>query len=82
MHLGISGLPGTDLIALTKPQFEVGRERIGKGGLISDPALHQSICEDIRGFLRSSGWKMLGIEQSPSAGGDGNREFLIATRKS
>lgn len=74
--------PRTDLVALIKPQFEAGREKVGKGGVISDPALQQAICEGIRGFLTSSGWTVDGVEPSPIAGGDGNREFLIAARKS
>lgn len=73
--------PGTDLVALIKPQFEAGKKNVGKGGLVSDPILQQAICEDIRGFLTSSGWTVREVEPSPIAGGDGNREFLIAARK-
>lgn len=74
--------PGTDLIALIKPQFEVGKERVGKDGLVKAPALHEMMCSDIRDFLEASGWTVKGVEPSPLEGGDGNREFLIAARKS
>jgi 23S rRNA (cytidine1920-2'-O)/16S rRNA (cytidine1409-2'-O)-methyltransferase len=74
-------LPGTDLIALIKPQFEAGKENIGRGGIVSDPAVHQIVCNDVRNFLEASGWSVKGVEPSPIEGGDGNREFLIAARK-
>lgn len=74
-------LPGTDLIALIKPQFEAGKEKVGKGGIVTDSDLHKSICEDIQQFLETSGWEVVGVEPSPIEGGDGNREFLIAARK-
>jgi 23S rRNA (cytidine1920-2'-O)/16S rRNA (cytidine1409-2'-O)-methyltransferase len=73
--------PGTDLIALIKPQFEAGKEKVGKGGVVSDPALHKMICDDIGDFLEASGWEAVGVAPSPIEGGDGNREFLIAARK-
>ena len=73
--------PGTDLIALIKPQFEAGKEKVGKGGIISDPALHEMICNDIRSYLEASGWRVAGVEPSPIEGGDGNKEFLIAAKK-
>ncbi len=73
--------PGADLIALIKPQFEAGRERVGKGGIVRDPDVHYDVCVDIRGFLGASGWRVLGLEPSPISGSDGNREFLIAARK-
>ncbi len=73
--------PGTDLIALIKPQFEVGKEKVGKGGIVADPKLHEMTCNGIRDFLEASGWTVKGIEPSPLEGGDGNGEFLIAARK-
>lgn len=75
-------VPGARLVALIKPQFEAGRAALGKGGIINDPAVHQAVCEDIANFLTSTGWKVLGLTPSPVAGGDGNREFLIAAEKS
>lgn len=73
---------GADLVALVKPQFEAGREAVGKGGLVTDPAEHERVCREIAEFLEGRGWTVRGLEPSPVAGGDGNREFLIAARKS
>jgi 23S rRNA (cytidine1920-2'-O)/16S rRNA (cytidine1409-2'-O)-methyltransferase len=73
--------PGADLVALVKPQFEVGREGIGKKGVVKVPALHKKACEDISGWLEGQpGWRVLGLEESPIIGRQGNREFLIAAR--
>ncbi len=68
---------GCRLVALIKPQFEVGRERLGKGGIVRDPALHDEICSDIRTRIETHGWSVEGIEPSPIEGPDGNREFLL-----
>ena len=73
--------PGADLIALIKPQFEVGRAALGKGGLVRDEAAHERVCREIEAFIETLGWNVVGVEPSPIAGGDGNREFLIAARK-
>ena len=74
--------PDAFLIALIKPQFEVGKERVGKGGVVRDPALHEEVCQRIAGWLAAQpGWTVLGIEPSPILGPEGNREFLIAGRK-
>lgn len=74
--------PGAATALLVKPQFEAGREAIGKGGLLRDPALGEKIAEDISSWLESQpGWRSLGIAPSPIAGGDGNREFLLGGRK-
>ena len=73
--------PGAWLVALIKPQFEVGPERVGKGGIVRDPALHLEVCERIARWLASQpGWSVVGIAPSPIEGADGNREFLIAGR--
>mgnify|MGYP003353108775 CR=1 FL=1 len=70
---------GARLVALIKPQFEVGPDRVGKGGIVRDPALWQETCERIAAFVaRQPGWRVLGITASPIEGRDGNREFLIA----
>ncbi|HJQ60023.1 MAG TPA: TlyA family RNA methyltransferase [Vineibacter sp.] len=70
---------GAHLVALIKPQFEVGRGRVGKGGIVRDPALHAEVCATIRDWLAAQpGWRVLGLVDSPIAGADGNREFLIA----
>ncbi len=79
--LGLAA-PGCVLVALIKPQFEAGRDRVGKGGVVRDPALHTEICDDIRAWLdRRPGWSVLGITQSPLKGPAGNIEFLIAARR-
>src|SRR6185369_14631257 len=76
-------VPGAWTIALIKPQFEVGPARVGKGGVVRDPALHQEVCERIRAwFARQPGWSVLGIVESPVLGPEGNKEFLIAVQKS
>jgi 23S rRNA (cytidine1920-2'-O)/16S rRNA (cytidine1409-2'-O)-methyltransferase len=72
---------GADLVALIKPQFEVGREHVGKGGVVNDPAQHRRVCEDISAFLAAAGWTVRGLVDSPVRGGDGNREFLLAAVK-
>jgi 23S rRNA (cytidine1920-2'-O)/16S rRNA (cytidine1409-2'-O)-methyltransferase len=75
--------PDAWAVALIKPQFEVGPDRVGKGGVVRDPALHQEVCERIAGwFAAQPGWTALGITESPILGPEGNREFLIAARRS
>ena len=70
------------LVALIKPQFEVGKGRVGKGGVVRDPALHAEVCARIGGWLGAQpGWAVLGIEESPITGPEGNKEFLIAGRR-
>jgi 23S rRNA (cytidine1920-2'-O)/16S rRNA (cytidine1409-2'-O)-methyltransferase len=71
------------VVALIKPQFEVGPENVGKGGVVRDPELHRQVCERISQWLESlPGWTVLGIAESPILGPEGNREFLIAARRS
>ena len=70
--------PGTFLIALIKPQFEVGKGQVGKGGVVRDPEQHQLVCERTREWLDNlPGWEVLGITESPIKGPEGNIEFLI-----
>jgi 23S rRNA (cytidine1920-2'-O)/16S rRNA (cytidine1409-2'-O)-methyltransferase len=69
---------GAHLIALVKPQFEVGKGNVGKGGIVRDPALHQEVCDRIKNWINDqSPWRVLGITESPLTGADGNKEFLI-----
>jgi 23S rRNA (cytidine1920-2'-O)/16S rRNA (cytidine1409-2'-O)-methyltransferase len=72
--------PGSELVALIKPQFEAGVGR-RKRGVIKDAGLHRQICDRILELIQSLGWQVLGIEASPIVGGDGNREFLIGARR-
>jgi 23S rRNA (cytidine1920-2'-O)/16S rRNA (cytidine1409-2'-O)-methyltransferase len=72
---------GAELVALIKPQFEVGRDFVGKGGLVIDPAQHFRVCQEITDFLEGQGWSVKGTTPSPLDGGDGNQEFLIGARK-
>ncbi|WP_295814056.1 TlyA family RNA methyltransferase [uncultured Nitratireductor sp.] len=74
--------PGACGIFLVKPQFEAGREAIGKGGLLRDPARADEIAEDMKNWLgTNAGWRAVGLVPSPIEGGDGNREFLLAGLK-
>ncbi len=71
--------PGAWAVALIKPQFEAGPGRVGKNGVVRDPAVHAEICATIAAWWSSlSGWTVLGMEPSPITGPEGNREFLIA----
>jgi 23S rRNA (cytidine1920-2'-O)/16S rRNA (cytidine1409-2'-O)-methyltransferase len=73
--------PGAHLAALIKPQFEVGKGRVGKGGIVREPALHEEVCKTIADWLAAqAGWTVLGVTESPIEGAEGNKEFLIASR--
>jgi 23S rRNA (cytidine1920-2'-O)/16S rRNA (cytidine1409-2'-O)-methyltransferase len=65
------------VLALVKPQFEVGRRR-AKRGIVRDPLVHAAVCDDIAALVTSHGWEVVGIVPSPISGSDGNREFFIA----
>ncbi|MBL9033450.1 MAG: TlyA family RNA methyltransferase [Rhodospirillaceae bacterium] len=79
--LGLAA-PGAVVVALIKPQFEVGPDRVGKGGVVRDPALHEEVCARIRAwFARQPGWSVIGLTESPILGPEGNKEFLIAARR-
>ncbi|MBI1404201.1 MAG: TlyA family rRNA (cytidine-2'-O)-methyltransferase [Porphyrobacter sp.] len=73
--------PQCRLVALIKPQFEVGREEVGKGGVVRDPALHARVCDEVRGWLEAEGWAVEGIATSPITGPQGNVEFLVSARR-
>ncbi|MBU5265314.1 TlyA family RNA methyltransferase [Virgibacillus proomii] len=66
----------SDVIALIKPQFEAGKEQVGKKGIVRDPAIHQSVIKRLLAFSESEGYQVLGLTFSPITGGDGNIEFL------
>ncbi|MDR7103588.1 TlyA family RNA methyltransferase [Croceicoccus sp. BE223] len=69
--------PVATLVALIKPQFEVGRGEVGKGGVVRDPTLHARVCEDVSDWLVASGWTVQGLVPSPITGPEGNVEFLV-----
>ena len=72
-------MPGAKCLLLVKPQFEVGRQGIGKGGLLRDPAEGERVAAVLESWLDGlPGWRALGFMPSPIEGGDGNREFLLA----
>ena len=69
--------PGARLAALIKPQFEAGREEVGKGGVVRDSAVHRRVCDEVAAWLTASGWVVEDVVQSPITGPEGNIEFLI-----
>jgi 23S rRNA (cytidine1920-2'-O)/16S rRNA (cytidine1409-2'-O)-methyltransferase len=73
--------PGAKLVALVKPQFEAGREEVGKGGVVRDAAVHQRVCAAAAEWVASQGWRVLGVTESPITGPEGNVEFLLGAVK-
>ena len=73
--------PGARLMALIKPQFEAGRDEVGKGGVVRDPAVHERVCAEVSGWLQGLGWAVEGILPSPITGPEGNVEFLVAAQR-
>ena len=74
--------PECRLVSLIKPQFEVGREEVGKGGVVRDPTLHERVCDEVREWLETGGWQVQGIVESPITGPKGNVEFLVSASRS
>ncbi|RYE37628.1 MAG: TlyA family rRNA (cytidine-2'-O)-methyltransferase, partial [Hyphomicrobiales bacterium] len=72
---------GARMIALIKPQFEAGREEVGKGGVIRDPAVHARVCAEAVAWIEGQGWRCEGVTESPITGPEGNVEFLMAAVK-
>ena len=73
--------PGAWLVALIKPQFEAGREEVGKGGVVRDPTVHARVCSEVADWLEGASWSVAGVTESPITGPEGNVEFLIAAKK-
>ena len=73
--------PGAKLLALVKPQFEAGREEVGKGGVVRDPSVHERVCTQAKVWVEEQGWTVLGVVQSPIRGPEGNIEFLLGAEK-
>ncbi len=72
--------PRAQLVALIKPQFEAGRSAVKKG-IVRDPIVHATVCDDIAEFVASLGLRVLGVITSPIEGGDGNTEFLLGAER-
>ncbi|MEL6267111.1 MAG: TlyA family RNA methyltransferase [Pseudomonadota bacterium] len=72
--------PGATAVLLVKPQFEVGRQGVGRGGIVRDPALRARALDRVTAFIAGAGWTPIGQCESPIQGGDGNTEFLLAAR--
>ncbi|WP_066648707.1 MULTISPECIES: TlyA family RNA methyltransferase [Sphingomonas] len=70
--------PGARLLALIKPQFEAGRDEVGRGGVVRDTAVHARVCASVAAWLESLDWRVAGVVPSPITGPEGNVEFLIA----
>lgn len=73
--------PGAELVALVKPQFEAGREHVGKGGLVKSDAARQTALASVAAWLEGEGWPVRETADSPVTGGDGNHEFLLWAHK-
>jgi 23S rRNA (cytidine1920-2'-O)/16S rRNA (cytidine1409-2'-O)-methyltransferase len=73
--------PGARLVALIKPQFEAGRDEVGKGGVVRDPVVHHRVCTGAKDWVESQGWTVLGVTDSPLTGPKGNVEFLLGAVK-
>ena len=72
--------PDGRMVILVKPQFEVGKGQVGKGGIVREPELHQAACDRVAGAVRQFGFNT-GIMESPILGAEGNREFLLYARR-
>ncbi|MGO8756917.1 MAG: TlyA family RNA methyltransferase [Terracidiphilus sp.] len=70
-----------EAVVLVKPQFEAGRQHVGKGGIVRDPAAHELAVERVAACVRSLGWTVAGVIPSPITGAEGNREFLLYARR-
>ena len=71
---------GTDIVALVKPQFEAGRDDVGKGGLVVDPVVHARVVADVTTAAAAVGLQRIGLIDSPITGAEGNKEFLMHLR--
>ncbi len=72
---------GAMMVALVKPQFEAGRDEVGKGGVVRDPQVHRRVCDAAAEWVGSQGWNVLGVTPSPITGPEGNVEFLLGALK-
>ncbi len=74
--------PGARLVGLIKPQFQAGKDKVGRGGVVRDPNVHTQVCETVKRFVADEcGWRVTGIVESPITGPEGNVEFLIGAQR-
>src|SRR4029077_20230520 len=73
--------PDADIVALVKPQFEAGRHEVGKGGVITDPAIHDAVIEKVTGAAHAAGFHRIATTPSPITGATGNREFFLHLKR-
>ena len=72
--------PGADVVALVKPQFEAGRSEIGRKGVVTDPAVHERVVDEVAATADRIGLKRIGMTRSPITGAEGNHEFFLHLR--
>jgi len=73
--------PDARLMALVKPQFEAGRDEVGKGGVVRDAAVHARVCAEVSEWIQTKSWHVEGVVESPITGPEGNVEFLLAATR-
>ena len=73
-------LPAADVVALVKPQFEAGRDQVGKGGIVTDPGVHDAVLAQVTNAAIESGFSRVAMTPSPITGAEGNREFFLHLR--
>ena len=73
--------PAARALVLVKPQFEAGREEVGKGGVVRDPAVHDRVCRAAAAWFEGQGWRVIDVTPSPITGPEGNVEFLLAATR-
>ena len=73
--------PVARALVLVKPQFEAGRDEVGKGGVVRDPAVHARVCDEVASWFARQGWRVAGFTPSPITGPEGNVEFLLAATR-
>jgi 23S rRNA (cytidine1920-2'-O)/16S rRNA (cytidine1409-2'-O)-methyltransferase len=79
--LGQVVAPQADVLVLVKPQFEVGRAEVGRGGLVKDPRLHARALREVADFAQAQGYGVAAAAPSPIEGAEGNREFFLHLRR-
>ena len=73
--------PAADVVALVKPQFEAGRDEVGKHGIVSDPAVHEAVIARVTEYAAATGLTRVGMTPSPITGATGNQEFFLYLKR-